>query len=79
MENLLDKLLHEQVPFSIESNTNGETIITIPLLDELDEIEIIKDGNYKIVTPSKPFTPPNVTTYETEKEVMDLLFKEGTR
>lgn len=78
MQNIINKLFDRQEPFSIESSTDGETRLTIPLIDGSDEIEIIEDGNYKVVTPSKPFTPPNITTYETEKEVMDLLFKEGT-
>lgn len=82
MHNIINKLFDRQEPFSIESSTDGETRLTIPLIDGSDgsdEIEIIEDGNYKVVTPSKPFIPPNITTYETEKEVMDLLFKEGTQ
>lgn len=77
MENIINKLLDKQEPFSIESSTNGETRLTIPLLGESREMEIIEDGSYKIMMPSlKPFTLPKEMNFETEEEVMKYLFKE---
>lgn len=67
----------EQKPFSISASTDGETIVTIPIYDGSDEIEIIKDGNYKVNVPSaKPYTPPETKEFQNEFEVMSYLFKE---
>lgn len=77
MKNIINKLLDKQESFSTESSTDGETRLTIPLLGESREMEIIEDGNYKIVIPSlRPFTLPKEMSFETEKEVMEYLFKE---
>ena len=77
MQNIINKLLDKQETFSIESSTDGETRLIIPLLGESGEMEIIEDGSYKIVIPSfQPFTLPKEMSFETEKEVMESLFKE---
>ena len=77
MQNIINKLINKEEPFSIESSTDGETRLIIPLLGESREMEIIEDDNYKIVTPSiRPFTLPKEMNFETEEEVMKYLFKE---
>ena len=77
MQNIINKLLDKQEPFSIESSTDGETRLIIPLLGESREMKIIEDGSYKIMMPSlKPFTLPKEMNFETEEEVMKYLFKE---
>lgn len=77
MQNIINKLIDKQEPFSIESSTDGETRLIIPLLGESREMEIIEDGSYKIVIPSlRPFTLPKESYFESEKEVMEYLFKE---
>ncbi|MGO1989292.1 hypothetical protein [Mammaliicoccus vitulinus] len=73
---LISKLMEKQIHFTIESDTKGEGTITIPLSD-IAEIEIIKNSDYKISMPStRPFTPPTITTFQTEQEVIEFLFKE---
>ena len=80
MQNIINKLIDKQEPFSIESSTDGETRLIIPLLGESRELEIIEDGSYKIVMPSlRPFTLPKEMNFETEEEVMKYLFKEDTQ
>ena len=80
MQNIINKLIDKQEPFSIESSTDGETRLTIPLLGDSREMEIIKDGSYKIMMPSlQPFTLPKESYFESEKEVMEYLFKEDTQ
>ena len=77
MQNIINKLIDKQEPFSIEFSTDGETRLIIPLLGESREMEIIEDGSYKIMMPSlKPFTLPKEKKFETEEEVMKYLFKE---
>ena len=77
MQNIINKLINKEEPFSIESSTDGETRLTIPLLGESREMEIIEDGSYKIMMSSlKPFTLPKEKKFETEDEVMTYLFKE---
>ena len=77
MQNIINKLINKEEPFSIESSTDGETRLIIPLLGESREMEIIEDGSYKIMMPSlKPFTLPKEMNFETEEEVMKYLFKE---
>ena len=77
MQNIINKLINKEEPFSIESSTDGETRLIIPLLGESREMEIIEDGSYKIMMPSlKPFTLPKEKKFETEEEVMKYLFKE---
>lgn len=73
----IDKILtKKKMPFTIESDTRGEGTIIIPLND-IAEIEIIKGSNYKVLMPStRPFTPPTITTFQTEQEVIEFLFKE---
>ena len=73
---LVSKLMEKEIPFTIESDTKGEETIMIPLSD-IAEIEIIKISDYKVLMPStRPFTPPTITTFQTEQEVIDFLFKE---
>ena len=80
MQNIINKLIDKQEPFSIESSTDGETRLIIPLLGESREMEITEDGSYKIVIPSlRPFTLPKEINFETEEEVMKYLFKEDTQ
>ena len=77
MQNIINKLINKEEPFSIESSTDGETRLIIPLLGESREMEIIEDGSYKIMMPSlTPFTLPKEMNFETEEEVMKYLFKE---
>ena len=77
MQNIINKLINKEEPFSIESSTDGETRLIIPLLGESREMEIIEDDNYTVLVPShKPFTLPKEKKFETEKEVMEYLFKE---
>lgn len=77
MNHIINELNKEQKPFSISASTNGETIVTIPVYDGSDEIEIIKDGNYKVNIPSmKPYTSSETKTFQNEIEVMSYLFKE---
>ncbi|MBO3076723.1 hypothetical protein J5E42_04250 [Mammaliicoccus vitulinus] len=74
---LISKLMEKQIHFTVESDTKGEEVITIPLNDDIAEIEIVKISDYKVSMPStRPFTPPTVTTFQTEQEVMEFLFKE---
>ena len=80
MENIINKLINKEEPFSIEPSTDGETRLIIPLLGESREMEIIEDGSYKIVIPSlRLFTLPKEMNFETEEEVMKYLFKEDTQ
>lgn len=77
MDRIINKLFERQETFSILENIGGETIVTIPVYDGSDEIEIIKDGNYKVIIPSmKPYTPREMKTFQTELEAMSYLFKE---
>lgn len=41
MQNIVNKLIDKQEPFSIESSTDGETRLIIPLLGESRENEIL--------------------------------------
>ena len=77
MQNIINKLINKEEPFFIESSTDGETRLIIPLLGESREMEIIEDDSYKIVMPSlRPFKLPKEINFETEEEVMKYLFKE---
>ena len=77
MQNIINKLINKEEPFSIEFSTDGETRLIIPLLGESREMEIIEDDSYKIVMPSlRPFKLPKEINFETEEEVMKYLFKE---
>lgn len=79
MNHIINKLYKEQKSFGISASTNGETIVTIPVYDGDEEIEIIKYGNYKVNIPlMKPYTPPETKTFQTEFEVMSYLFKEDS-
>lgn len=76
MDRIINKLFERHETFSILESTDGEIIVTIPIYG-YGEIEIIKNDNYKVNIPStKPYTPPEMKTFQNETEAMAFLFKE---